>query len=292
MNKVSPFQSKNPTNMKLFRNQWIQLALILLATTVVYTNMLGNGFVIDDQYFIKNWNLTRSWSNVGKLLFGANPESQPGVYRPIRGVLYLVYYHLFGVNPTGYHLHSLLVHLSATMLVYAITFRFINSKSPKTPMVAALLFGLHPIHTESITYIAASMEMTGVVSMLASFFCYLMITDRQSSEKKHRYLLSFISITSAFLAYFTYEMTLTLPLLLLLYEYTLGYHIQHTHFERFRKILPYFLGVGGYFFVRFFLGVGLSRGDYLAFSPYHTWLTMTKMIIKYLQLLIVPITLA
>ena len=252
-----------------------QLVLIIIIVLTAYSNIFDNQLIIDDQYFIQEWPLTRSWSNVGQLLAGANPESQPGVYRPIRSLLYLIYYQLWGANPTGYHLHSLLVHLASTMLVYGVIreIRVIGEKRKKIAFVAALLFGLHPIHTESITYIAASMEMTGVVFFLAAFYTYL--------KNKRVWTVFF-----ALLAFFTYEMTLTLSLLLGLYELTLGK-------KDWKRIWPVAVAAVSYLLVRIgILGISPARGDYLAYSFYHTQLTMTKMWIKYLWLLIWPVTLS
>src|SRR3990167_4657703 len=116
-----------------------KLAVVLLITALAYLNIFGNGFVIDDQYFI-----------VEK---SANPVSQQGVFRPIRSLLYTTYFQIFGTtNSTGYHLHSLLVHLAATGLVYLIILNFkflILNQGQKSKIlnnlafIAALLFGLH-----------------------------------------------------------------------------------------------------------------------------------------------------
>jgi len=249
-----------------------QLFLIIIVVLTAYGNIFTNQFVIDDRYFIQEWSLTRNFTNVGKLLAGVNPESQPGVYRPLRSLLYLAYYNLWGANPIGYHLHSLLVHLTSTILVYFIVKSLIPN-SYWLPFTASLLFGLHPIHTESITYIAASMEMTGVVFFLATFFTYL---------KNKRFLTVFFAL----LAFFTYEMTLTLPFLLGLYELTLGK-------KNWKKIWPAAISAASYLFIRIgVLGISPARGDYLAYSFYHTQLTMVKMWVKYLWLLIWPVNLS
>ncbi|MBI5613574.1 hypothetical protein HY947_01500 [Candidatus Gottesmanbacteria bacterium] len=284
-------------NRSFVQKPWVQILFIMLVAVLAYANIFGNGFVIDDQYFIKEWSLTRNWSNAGQMILGANPPSQPGVYRPVRSLLYLLYFQLFGTHPIGYHLHSLAVHLLSTFFVYFIIKKLIGYWSLdignfiNAPFVGALMFGLHPIHTESITYIAASMEMTGAVFFFASFYTYL-------HNKK------WVALISALLAFFTYEMTLTLPLFLVLYELTLGEsatkpcprgplgQVVYTLQNNMKNVVPFFVIAGGYLAVRFSLGVGLSRGDYLAFSPYHTWLTMTKMVVKYISLLVFPMTLS
>lgn len=249
-----------------------QLVLIIVIVLTAYSNIFDNQLIIDDQYFIQEWPLTRSFTNIGTLLTGANPESQPGVYRPIRSILYLVYYQLWGTNSIGYHFHSLFVHLISTILVYFIV-KSLISNSSWLPFTASLLFGLHPIHTESITYIAASMEMTGVVFFLSAFFLYL--------KNKRNWTVFF-----GLLSFFTYEMTLTLPLLLGLYELTLGK-------KNWKRILPVALTATSYFFIRIgILGISLARGNYLAYSFYHTQLTMIKMWVKYLWLLVWPVNLS
>ena len=252
------------------------ILIILLVTTIAYANIFGNGFVIDDQYFIKEWELTRSWGSVGQLLAGANPESQSGVYRPVRSLLYLVYYQLWGTNPFFYHLHSLLVHLIVTVLVFLIVDYLSHlgylGNLKNIGLISGLLFGLHSVHTESITYVAASMEMTGVVFFFAAFYLYLKKIPR-------------LSLGMAILGFFTYEMTITLPFLLVFYESTLGK-------KDWRKTVPFWAGVAIFFAVRFALGVGLSRGEYLAYSFFHTQLTMVKMWVKYLWLLVWPVTLS
>ena len=247
----------------------IQILIITLLTFLAYANIFGNGLVIDDRYFIREWPLTRSWGSIGQLLVGVNPNSQPGVYRPIRSLLYLFYYQAWGTSLVGYHLHSLAVHLSTTVLVYLIIMKI----SPKAAFASGLLFALHPIHTESITYIAASMEMVGVVFFMVAIYTYL-------QEKRYWTWMW------AGLAFFTYEMTLTLPLLLLLYEWTLGK-------INWRKVLPVAIITGIYLFVRIgVLHINPARGDYLAYSFYHTQLTMTKMWVKYLWMLVWPVNLS
>lgn len=203
-------------------------------TVIIFLTFLAYSNIFNNQFVIDDHVFAGKYQpNIRQAFLGAVPAGHEGVYRPIRGL----FYSLYGSNPVVYHLNSLLV-----------------------------------LHTESITYIAASMEMTGVVFFLASFYFYL----------RGKYL----SIFFAFLAFFTYEM-ITLPLLLLLYEGVMN----HAP-TRYKKTLPYFALLILYIIARFTMGVGLARGDYLAFSPYHTWLTMTKMVVKYIWLLIWPVTLS
>ncbi len=284
--------------------------IIIFITTLVYLPIFGNGFIIDDHVFIGTYHPT-----IAEAFGGAVPPGHEGVYRPIRGLIYTVYYNLFGANPFFYHLHSLLVHLLAMVLVYGIVHALSSRPQSRDPaqkdtgfrvkpgmtaFVAALLFGLHPIHTESITYIASGMDVTGIVFLLASFWLY--VKNSRHTVIPAQAGIQMLSFFFALLAFFTNEMTITLPLLLLLYELTVGNAPSDPPLkirggrgsyarwgELGRKLWPYFVGAGLYLFIRFvILGIG-ARGVYLAGSPYLTFLTMTKVLVHYLWVQFVPI---
>lgn len=261
---------------QVIQNNKLQLLVIFLATFIVFSNIFQNEFLLDDETFIKNWETSQNFE-ITKLLTGNLPEVHKGVYRPIRSLLYSIYYQIWQDNDFGYHLHSLFVHLVSTILVFLIIARIL--KDSFVGFIAGVLFGLHPIHTEAITYIAASMEITGATFFFASFYFYL-----KGKNKSSFYLLS---ILFAGLAFFTYEMTLTLPVLIILYEFLLGKR-ELSREKRIKNYIPYFILAVFYFLVRFTIGVGISRGDYLGYSFYHTQLAMMKVWVKYIWLLINP----
>lgn len=265
------------------------MLIICSLLTLVYLPIFGNGFAVDDHVFIAKYHPT-----IREAFAGVVPPGHEGVYRPVRGMLYTLYFSLFGITPFFYHLHSLIVHLAATVLMYGVIGEIgrIGKIGGKEwiGLVSGLLFGLHPIHTETITYIASSMDATGLLFFLLSWYLYL---------KKH-YFLSFFVATISF---FTTEMALTLPLFLMLQEFMLGQAVRkpfarpglannvNTLRNLMGKIWPYFIAAGGYLAVRFFvLGIG-ARGVYLGGSFYLTMLTMTKVLVQYLWLLVWPVNL-
>ena len=105
---------------KLFQNQKAHLLLIVVLTSVVFSNTVFNGFVIDDNTFIIDWQAKKDLTNLQKVLTGDGPASHLAVYRPLRNMLYVLYHPIFGENPLGYHLHALIVHLLVTGAVYFI----------------------------------------------------------------------------------------------------------------------------------------------------------------------------
>lgn len=272
-----------------------QLVIIAVLTFLAYSNIFRNEFVIDDRAFIVDWQVKNSLGNVVEFFKGAVPSGHEGVYRPLRSIIYALDWRLFGDKPFGYHLQSILIHLASTVLVYLIVETLIeaNFKRMKAnermghllPFLAALLFGLHPIHTETITYIASSVESIGIVFFLLSFYLFLKFSQRQKRQE----MLYIWSVGLAILAYLTTELTLALPLVIILYEICFKKITLRNFNKRLIFYSPYLVFAVIYILIRFLvIGVG-ARGPYLADSVYLTVLTMTKVFVKYLSLLILPI---
>ena len=164
--------------------KFLHLVLITLITTLAYSNIFANDFVGDDPGFMKDWELTQSWDHIPELLTGAVPLGHEKVYRPVRSLIYLGMYQAFGPTVWVYHVYSLLIHLTVTILVFFISRHLFRSSLPAT--VAALLFGTHPIHTEAITFMTTSFDITGIALMLGSFLCYLKSQEHKNTRTQEQ----------------------------------------------------------------------------------------------------------
>ena len=183
--------------MNSLQNSIKHVAVIIFLAILAYSNIFGNKLVVDDHIFVGTYH-----PSIPEAFTGVVPLGHEGVYRPIRGLFYTLY----GSNPVIYHLNSLLVHVLSTVLVYLIISHITRLR--RMGLITGILFALHPVHTETITYIASGMDSIGIVFFLASFYLYL----------KNRF---WISILFALFAFFTTEMTLTLPILIIFHEYYL-----------------------------------------------------------------------
>ncbi|MEK7497711.1 MAG: glycosyltransferase family 39 protein, partial [Patescibacteria group bacterium] len=241
--------------------------LIVFLAILAYVNILGNNFTIDDTLFIKGWQGIRT-INIIDNFKGVVPPGHEGAYRPVRQFLYSVYYQLWGEAPFGYHLHAILIHVASSIFVYLIIKKVLGRRSA---LFGAILFALHPIHTESVAYTASGMDTTGIALAFAAFYSYL----------KKNFNLSY---ALAGLAFFSHEMALILPLLILWYEFCLGK-------PKFRA--PYWGLLAFYGIVRFgILGISGVRAEVAGGSFYPAFLTMIKAMAKYIELLFFPLKLA
>src|SRR3989344_7257573 len=102
-------------------NKNLDSILFLLITILVsYTNIFQNEFVWDDEFFIEENIHIKDLSNIPEFFI----EPSTGyLYRPLRGVFYAINYQIWKLNVFGYHLNSLLLHLSITILFFFITLK-------------------------------------------------------------------------------------------------------------------------------------------------------------------------
>ncbi|MFH1440331.1 MAG: tetratricopeptide repeat protein [Candidatus Woesearchaeota archaeon] len=257
----------------------LQILIVIVFTTLVYINIINNDFVWDDKTFILNWEEKRYIGNSVNLLKGDVPEGHEGVYRPVRSFFYMVCYKIIGVNKYSYHIFSILIHLCVTLLVYFIIRGILNKD---VAFFSSLIFGIHPIHTESISYATSSFDIVGIIFLFLSLLFYIHY-NKQGKRITYVFSLSF-----AILAVFTFEMTIVLPVLIIFYDLCIN-KLEFIDIKKKVKLYsPYFFIVGLYLYIRFFALNIIDRGSYLGNSFYYMMLTMSKALFKYVLLVIFP----
>ncbi len=153
------------------------LPIVLAVTFIVLSPSLQNKFTnLDDtQYLTENPVVKEmNMANI-KTIFS---EQFVGNYQPITMLSYMIEYTFFGMNPFGYHLVNLIFHLLGTLFVFLIIKKL--SGNDLIAFITSLLFGIHPLHVESVAWIAERKDV------LYGFFflwaLYLYITSRPSPE--------------------------------------------------------------------------------------------------------------
>jgi tetratricopeptide (TPR) repeat protein len=147
---------KNVISYIKAREEFFALLLIGIATFGVYLNAVGNEFVFDDHLMITARPVIQSLSNIDYILKD---------YRPFRGLIQMIEFHYFGLNPVGYHLVNILLHLLTGITVLAVIKQLTGQLS--LGFLTAIVFALHPIQTDAVTYIS------GLRDVLAGFFYVL-----------------------------------------------------------------------------------------------------------------------
>jgi hypothetical protein len=185
---------------------------------VVYANSIDNPFIWDDNVFIKN-NPTIKDIQYFPHIFTKNLlEHNPikgDFYRPVQGLSLMIDYFFWGSNPVGYHITNFLLHLLCALLVYFLVNDIIRNQLAS--FFTGLLFLIHPVQTEAVTYISGRADPLATVFILSAFLLYIRATTPISTTWS---TFSYIGAIFMFIiAIFSKETSLILPVLILLYEF-------------------------------------------------------------------------
>jgi hypothetical protein len=150
---------------------------MLVIIFCVYVRSLGNGFVYDDHAEIETNRYIGEWSFIWK---SAVHDSwwfrQPAIlpqsayYRPVQNATLAVGFHLAGRNPFRWHLIKIALHLIAVGLVFRLATLLTDDTA--IGLLAAVVFGLHPVHVESVVWAAALPEPLAAVFIFGAFCCF------------------------------------------------------------------------------------------------------------------------
>jgi tetratricopeptide (TPR) repeat protein len=157
--------------------RWLPVALVVIATAIAYLPTFRNGFVdFDDQTNLTENPFFRSFAPASLRWMLTNID---GHYLPLTWLSYAVDFQIWGMNPAGYHLTNLLLHL-ANAIVFAllgvrllcVAFRVPRERAPRTlwiaGAIAAGLFALHPLRVESVAWATERRDvLSGLFFLLA-----------------------------------------------------------------------------------------------------------------------------
>ena len=159
------------------------LAAILVGTFAVYAPTLRYSFVYDDHGQIQENAWLRNWQHVGDYFTKrtwAHMATTASFYRPLFMLWTNLNYSLFGDDPLGWHLATVLMHVLATLLAFLLARRLLGSDN--AALFAALVFALHPAHIESVAWIAGVTDPLMFALFVAAWLCELRAeeeTDRR-----------------------------------------------------------------------------------------------------------------
>jgi Flp pilus assembly protein TadD len=220
----------------------------------IYANGLNTPFQSDDERHIYESPQIKDLSKFFSTSYIQN--------RHINGLSFALNYKWGQENPFGYHLFNILIHICSTFLVFFITRLTIENgtswgkdAAQKIALITALLFGLHPIQTETITYIS------GRPSGLAGLFYFLtlllfILASLKDCRAVPRLMLYLLSLTSFAMAVLGKEIAVTLPVMIIIYDLCL---IKGPQWVSFRYRLMYYLCLPALAGAIFFLAPNMLR---------------------------------
>jgi len=170
-----------------------------------FANALGNEFVFDDIYLV----------SVNKQIQSLDLPLLLRSYRPIRDISYAIDFAFWGQNPLGFHLTSILIHAANVLLVFALARRL--TKDLVSATLTALIFAVHPIQTDAVTYISGRRDVLFALFYILAFHTYLTYYGSRWSVKTVAYFLLFLLLWM--LSLLSKEMAVSLPILIFVWHF-------------------------------------------------------------------------
>ena len=196
---------------KIRRKEIIICLFLVAASFFVYLQVINYDFVYfdDELYVIDNPNVNAGLSP--ESILWAFSASYAGNWHPLTWLSHMLDVELYGLSPMGHHLTNLQIHIVNTVLLF-ILLNWMTGAAWSSSFVAAL-FALHPLHVESVAWIAERKDVLCAFFWILSILAYVRYTRNQS---KMNYLL--VVVLFAF-GLMSKPMIVTLPFTLLLLDF-------------------------------------------------------------------------
>ena len=208
--------------------------IIFLLTFMVFTPVLKNDFVNwdDPPYIYEN---THIHSLDTKSLYWMLTAFHVGNWHPLTWFSHAIDYSFWSLNPLGHHLTNIILHGLNTLLVFLFVIQLmtkvkegnqilppskgnlsISAQALIVASITALLFGLHPLHVESVAWVAERKDLLCASFFLLTLLCYLSYIS--SVVKRHRCIWFITCLFLFILALMSKPMAVTLPVTLILLD--------------------------------------------------------------------------
>ena len=271
--------------------KWLPIGLITVCVFSIYWHTLHYPFLFDDIHDIVNNLAIRSLASKAILTSS----------RPLAYLSFAVNYRLHGLTVEGYRLINILIHLTTALLVRWLILlifqtpamrqnRFAVAKN-EISLVAALLFAVHPVQTQAVTYIVQRMASLAACFYVLSVCCYL--KARLSTNR--RWILFIASAIAGVAGVLTKQNAVTLPLMILLLEFAFFHQGSPGDFFRQKRVIVITatgLATFVVFLVRYsgslFRTIPPQQGNAFSITPLAYLLTQCRVVWTYLRLLILP----
>jgi len=185
--------------------------ILITAVLLVYWQVKDHEFInYDDNVYITD-NAQVQEGLTSKGIIWACTTSHTGNWHPLTWMSHMLDCELYGLNPWGHHLTNVLIHLANTILLF-LGLRWMTGAIWRSGLVAAL-FALHPLHVESVAWVAERKDVLSTFFWMLTMLAYVHYVNRPGGK---RYLLVLVTFS---LGLMSKPMLVTLPFVLLLLDY-------------------------------------------------------------------------
>jgi tetratricopeptide (TPR) repeat protein len=185
--------------------------LLIFATLTVFWQVHDYDYIyLDDPgYVTENPRVQEGLSR--KNIVWAFATSHMGFWIPITWLSFMLDFELYGLDPGGYHLTNLFLHIANTLLLFLVLKR--TTQCPWRSGYVAALFALHPLRVESVVWVAERKDVLSTLFWMLTMLAYVRYSER---FRPYQYLLTLLALALGLMAK---PMLVTLPFVLLLLDF-------------------------------------------------------------------------
>jgi len=215
----------------------LPLAALIIITYFSFSPCLKSNFINwdDNEYVTENPVVRQlSFDNTKRIC----SSFYVGCYLPVTMFSYSLEYHFFKLNPNAYHAVNLIFHLFNCLLVFWLF--YLLCRNNFIAFIIALMFGIHPLHVESVAWIAERKDLLYSFFFLFSIIFYIYYKQKSSEKLINSKIQTFyfLSLLAFLLSLFSKPMAVSLPIILLLIDYFLYAPIK---IKSFVEKIPFFI---------------------------------------------------
>lgn len=276
----------------------IILALLVLPVCLIYSNTLEAPFYFDDIFNIEESRSVRLNQFTPKGILNACLNS-PISNRPVSYISFALNYYLGYYNVFGYHIVNIVIHILSGLWFYlflelTLSHSHLNLDKKQQFLISfftALIWLVHPIQIQSVTYIVQRMNSMAAMFYALTFWLY--IKGRMSANNRKQWLFFSAAAFSGVLALGSKEITASLLFFLFLYEY---YFFQNLRKVWLKRNVILFIGIFIIFGIIIYVFMGANPFETILtayanrnFTLTERVLTQYRVIMFYISLLVYPL---
>jgi len=202
---------------------WAALGGLLLLSFAAYLPALQGGFIWDDDAYVSENPLLRDADGLGRIW----TTTESPQYYPLVFTSFWLEYHLWGLDPAGYHAVNVALHALNAFLVGLL----LRALGVRGAWWVAVLFAVHPVHVESVAWITERKNVLSALFYLLALLGYLRF------ERDGRRRFYFLALAAFVCALLSKTVTSTLPVVILLVLYYVNRRVSRVDLLR---LLPFF----------------------------------------------------
>lgn len=227
------------------RYETLLLALAAVVVIVIYAGTLTTPFIFDDlSNILENPHIRIPSPSLRNLAWAG--FHSPEAYRPVANISFALNYYFNGYNQVGYHLVNIMIHLATGLFLYFLikatlctpALNNLNKHYGWIAFFTAFIWLIHPLQTQSVTYLVQRMNSMAAMFYVLSMLLY--VKFRLATGVRKKWLLFCGCAAAGLLALGTKQIAATLPVFIILYEW---YFFQNLNRQWARRQAPMLAGL-------------------------------------------------